>query len=973
MVIHFGKTQQALPELFAWIGQVLLVAFTYWIVAQFSLLFSLGFGISAASPFWPPSGIALYILLSRGRNLWPGIAIGHLLAAQLSSYAPDLVISIGVAFSAAGEAVLSQYLLQRINGPKLKLDESMKALISLIGIGILLSPLVFATLTVAISTLASTENPNSQFIAWRTFFLGNALGVMVFTPLLLAVQEFRASAMKKMDGLEAFALFGSSVVASILIFSQPRPLLFLISPLLCWAALRFRTLGISLVMFVTSLIGYWFTSVQSGPLGSLELSSSFALLQVYLGAMGITGLFLTTGAQSEGRRRALIETATERKKFEIAARNASDLIYEWTPERGVFRWWGRIDEALGYKPGEFPHTTEAWRSHIHPDDYPRVMTAVQQSLTYHTPRHQEYRMVKKDGSIAVWRVSGQYFGEDPSGDDKWIGVISDITEQRRYEEALRRSEERYQLATSAAEIGVWDWDPNQNETTWSSGVAHLFGTNKRDLTTDEVFELVHPEDRKALRDLLEGAIQEKRINYTCEFRVIWPNGSTHWLLGRGKLFYDETGHVLRAMGTTQDITDSKKLMNDLCQAREAAEAASRAKMEFLANMSHEIRTPMNAILGFANLLSEPNLTEEFKTDFIEKIKANGDQLLALVNDILDLSKYEAGHMPVESLQFSLPDLVAQTLQVLRPLAENKNLSLECRLLTPIPQVITSDPVRLRQILTNLIGNAIKFTDKGFVKLHIGFIAPTTPSPTASPAPARLRIDVEDTGIGISGEARDRLFRPFSQADISVARKYGGTGLGLTLSKRLAQALHGDLILTRSQPGRGSCFTFWIEIGDVSRALFIQDLKNHTAPLKPAAPARPPKVHHLENLRILLAEDSPDSEALVRHYLKMEGADATSAHNGLEALQMAQAGNFDAILMDVQMPGMDGLEATRQLRALGFRKPIIALTAYALQSEVQKSMDAGCTAHLTKPISRDRLVETLLATTNDLAPEGVHGV
>jgi PAS domain S-box-containing protein len=393
--------------------------------------------------------------------------------------------------------------------------------------------------------------------------------------------------------------------------------------------------------------------------------------------------------------------------------------------------------------------------------------------------------------------------------------------------------------------------------------------------------------------------------------------------------------------------------------KERADAANRAKSEFLANMSHEIRTPMTAILGYAELLRD-RLTDSADHEAIDTIRKNGDHLLAIINDILDLSKIESGRFEVECIPCSPSQLVADVISLVRPRADEKGLQLTVAFEGPIPAVIRSDPFRLRQILINLIGNAIKFTDRGRIAVKVGLTrSPTQHSAlTHSPATTHLTFSVIDTGIGIPPDKLERLFLPFTQADASTTRRYGGTGLGLAISKRLCDMLGGELS-AKSEFGQGSTFCLAIPYSSaVSEAL----LELPTLSVAASAGFEPPTAAAEIRLgcRLLLAEDGPDNRRLLEFILDRAGADVTLAENGQIAMELALAAEadqrpFDVVLMDMQMPVLDGYGATELLRSLGFSRPIIALTAHAMIGDREKCLQAGCTDYATKPIDRPRLL------------------
>lgn len=382
-------------------------------------------------------------------------------------------------------------------------------------------------------------------------------------------------------------------------------------------------------------------------------------------------------------------------------------------------------------------------------------------------------------------------------------------------------------------------------------------------------------------------------------------------------------------------------------AKELAENASQAKMQFLANMSHEIRTPMNSILGFSELLDLDGGTQSESKDYIARIRSNGRQLLHLIDDILDLSKFEAGRIPIHKSVCCLKNLAREVVDSFLPAVRSKGLNLDLIFIDEPKQAIFTDSMRIRQVLINLISNSIKFSDKGKVTVTISL------KPINEQLKFNLMIDVEDAGMGISPENQKNLFQAFIQGDGSIARKFGGTGLGLALSKRIAQALDGDLVLKRSAVDQGSAFSFNIPVEyAVSQSPTTDSLTT------------PEAVHEIiesdlfKNKRILLVEDSPDNVLLICHYLKSYNFVIDTASNGQEALQKFKQHSYDCILMDIQMSGMDGLEATKKIRELGYLKPIIALTAHALPFEAERSIQAGCNLHLTKPIGKTELIDSI---------------
>ncbi|MBL7546188.1 MAG: response regulator [Bdellovibrionaceae bacterium] len=507
---------------------------------------------------------------------------------------------------------------------------------------------------------------------------------------------------------------------------------------------------------------------------------------------------------------------------------------------------------------------------------------------------------------------------------------------------------------SEPQMIVWHWNPEMREWAaekqkkyrpdWRSdlGVSRVIntGTAERiEVITDEMLQ-ASTENTDHLEDIKKLGMSSVMIVPILGNRTVV--GAITFIASESKRKFSSFDLTLAEdLGRRAGLAIEKAILYESeRKARELAENANNSKSTFLANMSHEIRTPLNALIGFNELLRSNSLTKEDREEYHNIIQRNGDLLLHLIDDILDLSKVEAGHLNLETVTISLPDLLNDIKSFKTAKASAKGLQFIMDIIGEIPPLFVTDPLRLKQILNNIIGNAIKFTSTGYVKTTVQM----------NPLTNRLVFVVSDTGIGIQASDREKLFQPFSQADASVTRKFGGTGLGLILSKRLAQRLGGDLTLKIPSDSVGA--TFVIEIA--------ADLKpNSTIETPVLVPER-----SIENRRILVVDDSGDNILLIEHILKSRGVIVDTAENGQIGINKALANDYDIILMDIQMPVLDGLSAIRILREKKYSRPIIGLTAHAMQDDRARCMDAGCTDYLTKPIHIDLLMRVLSRHIND---------
>jgi PAS domain S-box-containing protein len=538
-------------------------------------------------------------------------------------------------------------------------------------------------------------------------------------------------------------------------------------------------------------------------------------------------------------------------------------------------------------------------------------------------------------------------------------VLRYTVERWRTAVQLQFSEQRFQLIARATNDVLWDWDLLNNQVWWSEGIEEHFGhaSSKVGDRSAWWYEHVHTDDRlRVMHELLE-AINGRAEQWSAEYRFRRANGTHAFVHDRGYIYRDRLGNATRMVGAMLDITPRREAEEELRRAKQAAEAASNAKTQFLANVSHEIRTPMTAILGFSELLLA-SLTDPEQLDAVETIQRNGAYLLALINDILDISKIEAGKLQTERIVCSPAAVIDDVFELMNPRAADKQLDFQVHYHGRVPETIQTDPTRVRQVLLNLVSNAIKFTERGHVRLDIRLGQGAAGRP-------QLEFEVSDTGIGMTEQQCARVFEPFTQADASTARRFGGTGLGLAISKRLVEALGGQINVS-SQLGVGSVVRVWVDTGSLEGVPMLAPARRRSeAVLAAASPAvlKLPRSTGRLTCRVLLAEDGPDNQRLIQTILRKAGADVILVEDGVQAVEAALAAwrseaPFDVILMDMQMPELDGYEATRALRAQGYDRPIVALTAHAMSGDRERCLESGCNDYATKPIERQSLLETV---------------
>jgi PAS domain S-box-containing protein len=532
----------------------------------------------------------------------------------------------------------------------------------------------------------------------------------------------------------------------------------------------------------------------------------------------------------------------------------------------------------------------------------------------------------------------------------WRRHQQDLLAQRAVREELERSEEQFRTLFEDAPVAYDEADTEGIVRRVNRAECDLLGKPRAELLGKPLWDAMSSASKAHSLEAFRKKLESRQPLAPFEREYVRPDGQLLVLLVNQSVIRDHHGVATGIRSTSLDITQRKKTEEQLLRIKEEAEAANRAKGEFLANMSHEIRTPMAGVLGMVDLVLSTPLTAEQK-DHLAMARTSADSLLTLLNDILDLSKIEAGRLDLAAAPFSLRDSVLGAVGMFSVRAREKGLELKAEIAADAPVAVVGDALRMRQVLINLIGNAIKFTDRGSVTLRV---AAENRSETA----AVLRVEVADTGVGVPKHMRSVIFEPFRQADGSTTRRFEGTGLGLTISARLVD-LMGGRIGMQSEVGTGSTFFFTVPVGIASAADIAAAPPAVVAPVSPS-PTRP--------LRILLAEDNPVNQRLATVLLQREGHEVVVVGDGRKAVAAVQAGMFDIVLMDVQMPSMDGLEAAIAIRRSekdsGRRIPIVAMTAHAMTGDRDRCLEAGMDDYLSKPIVPADLRATLSKYTSE---------
>lgn len=682
---------------------------------------------------------------------------------------------------------------------------------------------------------------------------------------------------------------------------------------------------------------------QTTPAGNTItlLTSKVPLLNLNGEVNGVLGTYVDI----TGRKLMEEKLRENEERFRTAAESILDVIYDWDIKEKV-DWYGDIDNIMGYLPGKFPRTIEGWSALIHPADKNIVMSALEAHLKCETPYIVEYRIRRNDGEWRWWSARGTALRNEKGEPYKMIGSITDITEYRKsqqniiFQANLLNNVGQAVIATDLAGKVIY----------WNHAAEKIYGWSSNEAMGQDIVNLTPAEQGKALAVELMNELREGRT-WSGEFMVSRKDGSSFPAYVTDAPILDPTGKLIGIIGISSDITERKLAEKELVEAKNKAEESDRLKSAFLANMSHEIRTPMNGILGFTELLKDPHLTGAEQKEFIRIIEKSGDRMLNLINDIISISKVESGQETIYISDTNVNDTIKEVYNFFKQEAEQKGLKLSFENSRPqMESIIRTDRRKVFAVLSNLVKNAIKFTIQGSIEFGYerknGF----------------LEFFVKDTGPGVPPAHRDLIFERFRQGSESLTRNYEGAGLGLSISKAYVEMLGGKIWVesNNNEPisaeycangGSKFYFTIPIIIHHEKKASEMNETTDHIPANK--------VITRNTDLKILLAEDDMLSEVLIRILIRSLAKEIIIARTGQEAIELCHDNpDIDLVLMDIKMPGINGYEATRQIRTFNKNVAIIAQTAYAMEGDREMALRAGCDDYITKPLDQALLIKMI---------------
>jgi PAS domain S-box-containing protein len=935
-------------EKLGYAGQVVALAVVYLLLGRLGLAIIPVEGVAAL--VWPPTGVALAALLLGGYRLWPGVALGTFVA-NLWTGVPPLIAGF-VALGNALEALTGVFLLRKLPGFRPSLDR-ITDVIALLVLAGMVSSIVSATVGTVSLTLGHLITMPELPRAWGAWWTGNFVSQLTIAPVFLT-WALGPPPKRHLPVLAEAAALGAGLVAlAALVFLQ-RPeavaevqvieLYVLFLPLI-WAALRFGVRGAATGMLIVAIAAVWGTFMGHGPFVRLDRTASLMAMNVFLVAASLSSLTLGAAvSERERSRKELFESELVHRTVmhgTIDAVFVKDRMGRYTtinaagaralglsPEAVL----GKDDTALFSGPGA------------------RGMRAVEEEVMRTGQARTVEESLTVGGRSYVYHATKTPYRDCRGNVVGIIGISRDITERKRIETELRESEERQRLAIEVAHLGCWFWQIKSDKHIWTVECKRMHGLGPdEEVSYQRKLTMVHPDDRERFDREVRRAIED-HVDYRTEHRVVWPDGSVHWISVLGKAFYDEAGAAERMLGVAIDITAQKRADQERAEvlereqaARAEAQAATRAKDDFLAVLSHELRSPLQSMLGWTQMLKERSFDERTVRKGLTTIDRNIKLQIQLIEDLLDVSRIVAGKLRLSLQRVDLMEVVASALESARVATCAKSLHLEATTETALGEVL-GDPERLHQVVSNLLSNAVKFTQAG------GRI-----SVRLEREGATVRLVVEDSGRGISPELLPHVFDRFRQAENVTKRSHGGLGLGLAIVRHLVEQHAGTVTAESPGEGRGSTFTVTLPVvRPLVRAVTVE-------PRRAAKDAAMGPVS-LDGVRVLVVDDDPDARELLETALHESGADVHAAPSVSTALEELSSFRPHLLLSDIGMPEEDGYALIRRLRAReaveGGHVPAVALTAFASRAEREQALALGFEEHVAKPASPCELVRTV---------------
>ncbi|WP_340693697.1 ATP-binding protein [Hyphomonas sp.] len=912
-----------------------------------AILLTRGTGDVAA--VWPVNAILLIVVLRWPKAEWPSLFgclfLGILLANVVIG--DPWVRSLILAMANSLEVLIVALILSRNSAPNITRKSGILRLFAASLIACTIStPMALAGLA-----LTGAALPLQDSVLW---FFGDVLGLLLFAPLLWALLTKRKAGndIGWMSAFEALLV----VVVTIGVFVQSSyPLLFLVPPVLVPLTFRHGVRGAAVALLVVTMISIGFTYARMGPAMLAEggIVHHMLVLQAFLAANSYMALSLGASVSERHRlnqrlrdsRRRIAERSTREKVLLSQAEMADEIsqVGHWTLHSGSgeIYWSPEVYRIHGVTPETFDPMLGGALDFYIEGDRDRVAGLIDQHMKSGQDWNFEATIQRRsDGEKRrVRSIAKCHVG--PSGSVEHIfGVFKDITQEYELYAALSVKEEQYRLLAEHSTDIVLKFGLD-GVISYASPSASIIASPEESIGKRTV-DFVVPEDREFVMAITQDLFTGKEIDVDAqrEFRVRLADGSIVWLEGKPQVIRDADGNPVEVVSTYRDVSERHEREKALAAARLEAESAVIARTEFLSNMSHEIRTPLNGVMGFTDILKTTALTDDQLT-YVQRISSASRTLLEIINDILDFSKIDAGRMDVEKRPFDIREVIEDVVSLVAAARPNPKVKITCQVAPEIATSVVGDETRLRQILTNIVGNASKFTEAGHVRLD------------ARLTDGRLCVIVADTGPGIPADKLEHIFTGFSQADASITRRFGGSGLGLSISRSLALLLDGNLeIVSEEGEGTNAILTLpYIPDRRTGRAEAPDMVDDRRAPTAS---------------RVMVVDDVEMNRALIAIGLRSAGHEVTTFASAPDAiLSLLEGIPCDIILMDVQMPEMDGLTATRRIREMhgpAGRLPIVALTANALATQADECLAAGMDAHFSKPIDMERLnklIERLL--------------